>query len=83
MMDNQEKIAIMATTANQLVTMIQARVKTRMDTLTALSAVSENPIDNSPVEVKQMREMEASKIRAVMQEQHDLIAIIKMLFPGT
>lgn len=82
-MDNQEKIAIMATTANQLVTMIQARLGNRMQALTALTAISDNPIDNSPVEVKQMREIEASKIRAVMQEQNDTIAIIKMLFPGS
>lgn len=69
----------MAETANQLVDMIQRRYNNRFDTLNTLAG---SPLDNIPDEVKKMREIEAAKIRAVMQEQKDLMEIIKMLFPA-
>lgn len=68
----------MTEAADQLVSMIQNRLSNRIE---ALNALSGSPIDSLPDEVKKMREVEASKIRAVMEEQKDLIAIIKMLFP--
>lgn len=78
MMNNTEKALIMAETSQHLIDMIQKRLKSRLD---ALSALQSSPMDNIPDEVKKMREVEASKIRAVMQEQTDLIEIIQVIFP--
>jgi len=77
-MTEKEKFAAMTDAAKQLNSMIQSRLNNRIEALTALAG---SPVDNLPDDVKQMREIEACKIRAVMEEQKDLIAIIKMLFP--
>ena len=77
-MEANEKIQIMVETAQQLIGMVQKRMNNRMSALTALQTTS---LDALPDEVKQMREVEASRVRAVMQEQSDLIDIIEMLFP--
>lgn len=77
-MNEKEKFAAMTDAAKQLNSMIQSRLNNRIEALTALAG---SPVDNLPDDVKQMREIEACKIRAVMEEQKDLIAIIKMLFP--
>jgi predicted amidohydrolase len=74
-----DKAIIMAETAAQLADMIQKRLSNRIEALNALSA---SPMENLPDEVKKMREIEGGKIRAVMQEQKDLIDIIKVLFPN-
>lgn len=74
-----DKTKIMAETAQNLIKMIQNRLNSRIDTL---NAISDSPLDNLPDDVKKMRELEASKIRAVMEEQKDLIEIIKLLFPN-
>ena len=77
-MNEKEKFAAMTDAAKQLNSMIQSRLNNRIE---ALNALAGSPVDNLPDDVKQMREIEACKIRAVMEEQKDLIAIIKMLFP--
>lgn len=77
-LSNEEKIKAMAETAQSLIDMIQKRMSTRLNTLNSLAS---SALDNVPDEVKQMREIESSKIRAVMQEQSDLIEVIKLLFP--
>jgi len=81
-MNNQlptnEKLKIMADTAKHLNDMIQKRLNNRVE---ALNTLESSPMDNLPDEVKKMREIEAGKIRAVMQEQKDLIEIVKILFP--
>lgn len=77
-MDKNEKVAIMVDTTQQLVDMIQKRMNNRLN---ALNAIQTSALDNLPDEVKQMREVEASRIRAVMQEQADLIEIMQMLYP--
>ena len=69
----------MAQTADQLVDMIQKRLNNRIDALNTLSGAF---MDNIPDEVKKMREIEAAKMRAVMQEQKDLIEVIKLLYPS-
>jgi predicted amidohydrolase len=68
----------MADTAKHLNDMIQKRLNNRVE---ALNTLESSPMDNLPDEVKKMREIEAGKIRAVMQEQKDLIEIVKILFP--
>jgi hypothetical protein len=77
---SKEKTNIMVQTANHLVDMIQTRLSHRIQ---ALNTLSGSPMDNIPDEVKKMREIEAAKIRAVMEEQKDLIEIIKLLFPSS
>jgi predicted amidohydrolase len=72
------KAQIMHETAKDLIDMIQNRLNSRVTTLVTLQS---SPLDAIPDEVKKMREVEASRIRAVMQEQTDLIEIIKILFP--
>lgn len=75
---NAENFRIMKATADQLVGMIQKRLANRLELLNTLSG---NPMDVVPDEVKKMREIEASRGRAVMQEQKDIIEIIQMLYP--
>lgn len=75
-----EKANIMAETAQHLINMIQKRLANRVATLNSLAT---SPLDNIPDEVKKMRAIECSVIRAVMQEQSDLIEIIRTLFPNT
>jgi len=77
-MSTTSKAIIMSETAQHLVNMIQKRMASRVN---ALSALQLSPMDALPDEVKKMREIEASNIRAVMQEQSDLIEIINILFP--
>lgn len=77
-MEANEKTIIMVETAQSLKDMVQKRMANRMNALTTLQT---SPMESIPDDVKQMREVEASRIRAVMQEQSDLIEIIEMLFP--
>lgn len=78
-MTDQEKTLVMIETARNLVDMIQRRLNNRIEVLNTLQG---SPVESVPDEVKKMREIEAAKIRAVMQEQKDMIEIIKALFPG-
>ena len=68
----------MSDTAQHLIDMVQKRLNNRVD---ALNALSSTPMDYISDEVKKMREIEAGKIRSVMQEQKDLIDIMNLLFP--
>ena len=79
-LSSKEKTQIMANTAKQLVDMIQKRLNNRIEALQSLSEPSIQT--DTPDEVKKMREIEAGKIRAVMEEQKNLIEIIKVLFPN-
>lgn len=69
----------MAETVKPIIQLLQTRLKTRRDTLDALSSQT---LDTIPETIKKMREEESSKIRAVVQEQEDLIAIINALYPN-
>ena len=75
----EQKIKIMSETVKPIITLLQTRLKTRRDTLDALSAQA---LDSIPESIKKIREEESSKIRAVVQEQEDLIAIINALYPN-
>jgi hypothetical protein len=68
----------MTNVAKQLKDIIQGRLNTRLDAVNTLQGSS---LDNVPDEVKKMREIEAGKTRAVMQEQRDLIELIKTIYP--
>jgi hypothetical protein len=73
-----EKARTMSDTAQMLISMIQKRASSRMKALEALEAT---PMDMLPDVVSEMRETESRIMRAVLQEQNDLIEIIQMLFP--
>ncbi|MEJ7610657.1 MAG: hypothetical protein WKF88_05695 [Ferruginibacter sp.] len=77
-MDDKEKTMIMIETAQSLKDMIQKRMNNRVDHLTTLQSTN---LDALPEEVTKMREVEASRIRAVVSEQKDIIELIDMLFP--
>lgn len=77
-MNINDKFSIMTNVAKQLKDIIQGRLNTRLD---AVNALASSPVDNFPDEVKKMREIEAGKNRAVMQEQKELIELIKTIYP--
>lgn len=78
-MKEGDKIKVMADTLKPINDLIEQRLQTRLDMLTTLGV---QPLDsNIPESVKKMREEEASKIKAVVQELRDLKAIIKAIFP--
>jgi len=77
-MNNNDKFHIMTNAAKQLKDIIQGRLNNRLEAVNTLQGSS---LDNVPDEVKKMREIEAGKIRAVMQEQKDLIELIKSIYP--
>lgn len=74
----QQKLQIMASTVKPIIDLLHKRMKNRIDTLNTLTNVT---LDNVPETVKLKREEEASKLRAVIQEQSDLIEIIESLYP--
>lgn len=76
--NDQSKIQIMHETAQLLSQMIRERQSNRLKLLDSLTSFS---IENVPDEVKVSREKEAAVLRAVIQEQDDIQAVIKMLFP--
>lgn len=73
-----EKHQIMSQTVKPIVDLLTKRLTNRVEVLNTLAAGN---LDTVPESVKVKREEEASKIRAVMQEQKDLIEIIKALYP--
>lgn len=73
------KIKIMAETVKPITDLIQQRLDTRLDMLSTLAGQA---IDSVPESIRKMREDESSKIRAVVQEQRDLLATIKALYPN-
>lgn len=75
---DNEKVKIMATTVKPIVDLIQERLDTRLNMLTTLAS---QPLEDIPESVRKMREEESAKIRAVIQEQRDLLATIKVLYP--
>lgn len=77
-MNDKAKIEIMAATVQTIINLIETRLNSRLDTLQALAI---QPMDSIPESIKNKREDECAKIRAVVQEQRDLSAIIKVLFP--
>lgn len=78
-MSNDEILKAMQATITTIKDLLNKRLGNQVE---ALNAISNAPsLDSIPESVKEMREIEAGKIRAVMQEQKDLITIINALFP--
>ena len=77
-LNDKEKTAAMIEAAKSIKEVIEVRLDSRLDMLNTL-AVSN--IESLPESIRKMREDESAKIRAVVQEQRDLIATIKALYP--
>jgi len=77
-MNDIEKAKTMSETAKRITDLINSRQKSRIDLLNQLAPTS---LDNIPESIRMLRENECAKIRAVMQEQSDLIETIKLMFP--
>lgn len=79
-MSKEFSYQIMKNMSEKLVELITRRMNLRINALDALT--QSDPLDNhTPDVILRMREEEAMKLRAVIQEQSDLIEVIKMLFP--
>lgn len=70
----------MSATVNSIKDLLEKRLSNRLD---ALQAMSTSSLDGLPEVIQKMRKEEVSKIRAVVQEQRDILDIIKSLFPQT
>lgn len=75
---SDEKLKVMNATIKTVFDLLQQRLNNRVEILSAMDSAH---LDNLPDKVKEMREIEAGKIRAVMQEQKDLLTILKSIFP--
>ena len=78
MIEKEKELEIMSATVKSIKNLLDKRLKNKMDALDAITSCS---LDNIPEVVQMKREEEASKIRAVVQEQRDLIEIINAMFP--
>jgi hypothetical protein len=78
-LSTEEQLKLMNATMKTVFDLIEARLANQVETLNSLENAH---MDNIPDEVKKMREIEAGKIRAVMQEQKDLKTILKAMFPN-
>ncbi len=78
-MDKEQNWKIMQEAVQPIIAILEARLNTRLASVEALAV---SPIDNIPESVRMRREEEASKIRAVIQEQRDIISILKTLYPN-
>jgi hypothetical protein len=77
-MDEKKQIEIMAATIKPVKDLLNKRMLNKVELLNTLSA---NTLDTIPESIKLKREEEAARVRAVIQEQKDLIEIINALFP--
>lgn len=77
-MDDKTKIEIMSATIKPIKDLLQKRLTNKVELLNTLQGSS---LDNVPEQIQKMREEEAARVRAVMQEQKDLIEILNAMFP--
>lgn len=77
-MDDKQRLEIMAETVGTFKKLLVSRLNNKVELLNALQ---DNISDTTPESIKKMREEEASRVRAVMQEQKDLIEIVNVLYP--
>lgn len=77
-MDDKIKLQIMSATIKPIKDLLQKRLANKVELLNTLQGSS---LDNVPEQIQKMREEEAARVRAVMQEQKDLIEIVNALYP--
>lgn len=78
-LSDKQKIAIMAQTVKPITDFIEQRLKSRQELLNTLAI---QPVDTTPESIRMKREEESAKLRAVIQEQNDILATIKALYPN-
>lgn len=78
-MDDKEKMKVMDATINTVKSLISDRLQSKVELLLTLT---NHNLDGLPEPIQKMREEEASRVRAVIQEQKDIIGIINALFPS-
>ncbi len=78
-MNDKVTIELMKATVSPIAKMLQNRMNNRIE---ALKAFEPSVMDNMSEEVKKMREIEGSRLRAVIQEQRDLLDILNSMFPN-
>ena len=79
-MNEEEKFKIMAATIENVKDLLSKRLNNR---ITMLETLASSPMDGLPEKVQELREREAEKTRAVINEQKDIIELLNMLFPKT
>lgn len=77
-MEDKQRLEIMAETVGTFKTLLTKRLNNKVELLNTLQ---DNISDTTPESIKKMREEEAARVRAVMQEQKDLIEIVNALYP--
>jgi hypothetical protein len=77
-MDNEKEFKLMNDAVKTIIDIVQNRLNSRAE---ALEAIATSSIDSIPESILKMREEEAAKIRAVAQEQREILAIVKSVFP--
>ena len=77
-MDTKEKLRIMAEIKQNIIDYLQEEVSINSNALKSYEE-KDNPIQNSDIEIKRMREIEAVKIRDRIHELARHIAVIKRM----
>ena len=77
-MDTKEKLRIMAEVKQNIIDYLQEEVSINSNALKSYEE-RDNPIQNSDIEIKRMREIEAVKLRDRIHELARHIAVIKRM----
>lgn len=77
-MDTKEKLRIMAEIKQNIIDYLQEEVSINSNALKSYEE-KDNPIQNSDIEIKRMREIEAVKLRDRIHELARHIAVIKRM----
>ena len=77
-MTSKEQMELMNKAVTPILTLLEKRLKNKVQ---ALQAIETNGLENLPDEVKKLRELQAMRIHAVVEEQTDVIDIIKAMYP--
>jgi uncharacterized protein YlaN (UPF0358 family) len=78
MNDKEQALKIMNDTAKSIKKMIDSKLSNKTVALTGLDF---NALDNINDDVKKMRELQAVRLRAVIEELSDLKEIINAMYP--
>jgi hypothetical protein len=78
-METNERLALMAEIKKNILEYLQEEVTINQNALKAYD--TENPIQNSDSGIRQMREVEAIKLRDRIHELNRHIAVIKRMVP--
>ena len=77
---SNDNLQVMDATVKSIVDLMQGRLNINTDALLAIE--NANAIDMVPDDVKKMREVQATALRAVIREIKEEIAIVKAMYPN-